>query len=285
MFNILMSFFGDMVRSFLIALMEELLYFAYDKVFFIERWVSTGATAILTDGSLHSAYTVLYKAMLVLLCLKLVWKGFQVYILWYQGDPENDPIELVKGSIMAVFVSAIFPELYKIVGNVALTLVNNTLAALFGSNADDVPSSFFENLTQFGGQGTVLTIGILVFCIVAVIVMFKTFAQSAEILVFRLGVPIAALGLVNSDGGLWASYVQMLFKQVFTLLIQYFFLRLGIQFIALGSNLWDVALAITFEAAAFATPRLLAQLTVAQGGGGGIQKASMAVNVVRAFIH
>ena len=106
--------------------------------------------------------------------------------------------------------------------------------------------------------------------------------QGVELLIFRLGIPFAVVGLVNSDGGAWKPYIQMLFKQAATILVQYFCIVIGTYVIS-TLTITGIVVGIAFEVTAFTAPRLLAQFMPPSGGSGLAQKAHTIAMVMRAF--
>ncbi|MBO5282193.1 MAG: hypothetical protein J6B43_03565, partial [Lachnospiraceae bacterium] len=135
------------------------------------------------------------------------------------------------------------------------------------------------NLTSAGGF--MLIMG-LIYVIVLIMLILRMLAQGTELFVFRLGIPFAAIGLVDSDGGAWTNYIQMLFKQVFTVMVQYFCIVLGAKVLAPGTT-EALAVGIAFEVTAFAAPKLLSQVLIPKGGGGMMQGVNTLSMVVRTF--
>ena len=88
-------------------------------------------------------------------------------------------------------------------------------------------------------------------------------------LVLRLGFPIAALGLVNSDGGIFPSYVQIILKQMATSIVQVALMYLSCR-LAMRFTLTNILLAFAVLLVAFRTPVILSQVLSPQRQGGGM---------------
>lgn len=238
----------------------------------------------ISSTAVEQAYNAMYMICCTLLVLKLLWKGWNVYILWSGGDPEVAPGELLKNSAWAIVVTAAFPLGYDIGINIALEIVH-TVVSFFslsgtGWNSGSALIDALGNVASAGSYSVLLGLIFGILYIILVIVMLK---QGAELLVFRLGIPLAAIGLVNSDGGAWTGYIQMLFKQVFSVMVQYFCVVVGIAVYCSGGGVTSSFAAIALEIMAFAAPKLLSQVLIPGGGGGVAQKVTAVSTVIRTF--
>lgn len=178
-------------------------------------------------------------------------------------------------SITASYASSAWP--------VALEIVH-TVVSFFnlsgsGWNSGSALIDALGNVASAGSYSVLLGLIFGILYIILVIVMLK---QGAELLVFRLGIPLAAIGLVNSDGGAWTGYIQMLFKQVFSVMVQYFCVVVGIAVYCSGGGVTSSFAAIALEIMAFAAPKLLSQVLI-PGGGGVAQKVTAVTTVIRTF--
>lgn len=249
---------------------------------------------LLSENAVTTAYWAVYGIAFTILLLKLLWKGFKVYILEQDGDADVSPFHLLKGSGMVLGCAAAFPVLYQILVNVIL-YIGQKIVEVFQSTIvtpgmediiyDPVSGTwgFMRELLEIGGA---YILGGLVFLILYGILYFKLLVRGVELLVFRLGIPFAAMDQVNSDGGMWKNYIQILFRQAALSLTQIVLLTLGMMCISLlGSSGPSLVTGIGFTAAALGAPKLMAQIFPPVGGGGGFtQKAYVAATVVRMFV-
>lgn len=149
----------------------------------------------------------------------------------------------------------------------------------FYTNSDNwfgAVQNAFDAIAATGGAIILLSV---VFLIILLFLIFKLLLQGAELLIWRLGVPLAVLGLVDSDGGAWKPYIQMLFKELASLLVQYFCIVLGTHLIA-GLTVTGLCMGIAFEITAFCAPKLMAQFMAPTGGGGGLTQKLYTVSMV-----
>lgn len=255
----------------------------FSSVFHIESLPGLDTT-VLSTTVVSDITDALYGYMVMLLALKLIWKGFCVYILWRDGDAENSPGEMLVGAVFAMMVAIIFPLLYDFCVDLVMEISSVVMLTLGdhyaqGSNVlQNVTNAFQSNM----GTGWVLALLSIVYIIVLVALIFRMLGQGVELLIFRLGIPFAVVGLVNSDGGAWKPYIQMLFKQAATILVQYFCIVIGTYVIS-TLTITGIVVGIAFEVTAFTAPRLLAQFMPPSGGSGLAQKAHTIAMVMRAF--
>lgn len=279
LFNFTSDALNDGVKYYLVTL-RNMIGGQLVNSFFIEETPGLNA-GVMSAGAVSRAFDIMYGICALLLVLKLLWKGFNVYILWRNGDPEAAPGELLIGACWSLAITAAFPLLYKVGISFAVNLGDTVINAFIGG-AEWYSEDFFEGV-NFNTTTPALALGSLVFFICYMILYFKLLGRGCELLVFRLGVPLAAIGLVNSDGGVWTNYIQMLIKQVVTGLVQYFFLAVGLVVFS-GGGTGDIVLGFALEIAAFSAPKMLSQVMFSGGGrgaGGTLRTVAMAA---KAFV-
>lgn len=254
-----------------------------EHVFHVETFFSKGNVGLLSDSMLDDLYRFLYAAACGLVVLKFLTKGIGIYILGRGGDPESSPRDMLIGAAQAVVVMVGFPFLYEKGVDIFLYFARGIMGQLhleavsFGAAV--------EVLFSFG----LLTILLLiVFFVLLLILWIFLMKQGLELLIMRLGVPFATLGLLDSDMALWKNYYQTFLKLGFTVVIQVVLMSLSIRMVLLSGGLLTPDLSMTIGAiacvvTALSAPKLMQQWLVPQGGGGGlIQKAYSTAMVVRA---
>ena len=288
MWDIMVGFLEAMeeilVSDLLIAL-ADVIGNLFMSAFYIESLPGLDTT-VLNTTVINEALDVLYGIMLTLLALKLLWKGFSVYILWRDGDADNSPGEMLLSAVYAMIVAVMFPLLYDICVDMVMEISQAVLFTIAGNFGQDTNLLLYVANAILNGNiltGFVMVILIIIYIIVLVVLIFKLLGQAVELLIYRLGVPIAVVGLVNSDGGAWKPYIQMLFKQAGTILVQYFCIVMGIYVVS-TLTFTSFIVGIAFEVTALAAPRLLAQFTAPSGGGPDLmQKAHTFAMVMRSL--
>lgn len=268
------------ILSALEGVMGDLLYAS----FFIETLPGLDDT-VLSVSSINAATDVLYGFMILLLAGKLIWKGIKVYILWRDGESETPPGEMAIGSVFAVLTAVLFPTLYKI----GVEIVQEMITAIGKAMFSDVTLwnlNFFQLIRDaylgISSPTLIITILGLVYILLFIWLMFVMLKQGVEMLVFRLGVPIAVIGLVDSDGGAWKPYSQTLFRQMATALVRYLCMFIGVRLIV-GLTATGLIVGIAFEIVAISTPTILSQFLSPKGGGGMSQKVQTVAMAVRMF--
>lgn len=276
--ELLSSLVNDSVSGF-----DQILSSILSGILKIEALMNTIAAASITVLSIQSVYDFLYGAAGGLLILKFLWKGFQIYILWRDGDADNSPQDMLIGAVQAIVTILVFPYLYDIMVKITMQLADGIMAR-FG-----MPSDTGSTLPPISLEGISLFL-LLIFVIYIVMLFLMTILlirRGFELLVLRLGVPFACMGLIDSDGGLFKSYMQIFFKTMFTSIIQITLLSLSLRFAATLSLL-NLLCAIAAISTAFKTPALMQQMLVPTGQGGGITNkiytGSMALRSIKSLI-
>ena len=260
MFGIVSDFLADLLNNFITGLAEvfgDIMADWINAAFFIEEhnW-----SPILSAERISSAFWIMYGVAAAILVLKFVQKGFMVYVLWRDGDADNDPGNMVMGAVLALVVTIAFPPLYQIFANTVKYIGGQVLGAFTEPDYSSDPLAAISALTS---GGFVLLLEAIAFVFTWVILLFKMMMRSVEMFVYRIGFPLAAIGLVNSDGGAFKSYAQLLFKQAVYMLVQALLASIGIAVSA--TNLIG---GIVILICAVKAPRFLSQFFPTVGGGG-----------------
>ena len=104
--------------------------------------------------------------------------------------------------------------------------------------------------------------------IIALVMLFVLWVQfiirGAEIFVLKLGFPLACVGLVNADGGVFTQYISKLLKSMLTVLVQILCCKLGLSLLFSGQLIYTIAMIIL----AIKTPKMLQEFMLGGGGGG-----------------
>ena len=68
--------------------------------------------------------------------------------------------------------------------------------------------------------------------------------MKSEIFVLKLGFPLACVGLVNADGGVFTQYIGKLFKSMLTVLVQILCCKMGLLLVFSGQLIYAIAMII-----------------------------------------
>lgn len=112
-------------------------------------------------------------------------------------------MELIK----AIVVIVAFPTLYDWLYQAVSTLTNDLLAVL----------SFQVNIASVAGQhcnaGDISANHYADISYLYVVLFVQFVMRGIEILILRAGLPLAAVGLMDADGGIFASYAKKVFPK------------------------------------------------------------------------
>lgn len=113
--------------------------------------------------------------------------------------------------------------------------------------------------------GLVTAIFALIFMITYFILYFQFLMRGLENMILRVGMPLACVGLIDNDKGVFRPYLQKFFQSMLAVLIQICLSKLGIGLMLNMHVFWGVACMIL----AVKTPRFLQDFLITTGGGGG----------------
>lgn len=206
-------------------------------------------------------YNILFSFGISLIILKFIKKGFDTYILWTDGDADADPILFTTYFLKALVVAISFPTLYGWMAIIVQDKTNELLSFITNRVVLDWDTIIDAVLSK----GLFTAIMGVVFLICLIYLYIKFLQTGLEILLLRLGIPLACVGLVDSDGGVFKTYIQKFFQTMFTVIIQIVLLKLGLALIITGHLIW--ATAVIFMA--IRTPKFLQEFIIVAGGSGG----------------
>ncbi len=269
--GILSEFLTDIINSAVTAF-DGMLSSMYRDMLRIEWMLGT----VVTNDAIINTYNYIYWAAVTFVTVKFMIKGFQIYVLWRNGDADSSPQTMLIGAVEGAVVMVGFPTIYDILVDVALELTSAIMALLGLTNPD-------EQLAVNVLGDMLFLIAVLVYFVLAFGMMVKLIRQGVELLVMRLGVPFACVGLLDSDGGIFTTYMQTLFRAVLTSMVQVLLFSLSIRYLAAGAADFNgILLAIAAMIAAFNTPALMQQILIPSRSGGAMSKVYMGSMVVRA---
>ena len=195
-----------------------------------------------------------------LIILKFLKKGFECYVLWTDGDPDSEPIYLVTRFIQASVMAVCFPLLYGWMADIVAEVTDELLSAIGISTNYDWQTW----MNGISSEGIVTAIFGLIFVISYFILYFQFLMRGLEILILRIGMPIACVGLLDNDKGVFRSYVMKFFQAAFSVVVQIALCKLGVGMVMNFHIFWGIACI----ALAIKTPRFLSEFMVPTGGGG-----------------
>jgi len=281
--NTITGWLGNLVTS-AFEKFDQLMLDLLGTAFHVENLAFSGSTTVLTAESIRNTYLFLYGFACSLVILKFLFKGFQIYILWRDGDADASPRDMMMGAIEAGVVMVSFPYLYDQASDVFIYLAKGIMGNLGISEGLGIQT--VAGVITTGGFLIVLLL--LIFAIMVFIMWITLIKRGIELLILRLGVPFAAVGLIDSDMGAFKGYMQIFLKAAFTTVIQVGLLSWAFR-VAGTFEFANLMIAIAIISAAFATPLMMQQFLVATGGNGGVTQkvysAGMAARAIRSLVR
>lgn len=162
--------------------------------------------------------------------------------------------------VRAIVIALSFEFLFNLVIEIAEMLGNELLNSLsldlmlpdWGYIVEFCMTSLFSSLTG--------VVAIILF----VILYVQFLVRGVEILILRLGFPLACIGLIESNSGVFQSYSQKLFKSVLTVIVQIVLCKLGLALIF--ASHWFYAIAVIIMA--LKTPSFMQEFMLTGNSGG-----------------
>lgn len=209
--------------------------------------------------SLDNLKIIIFSFSLSLIILKFLKKGFDIYVLWTEGESDTPPLTFIVYFIRAVVVLICSTMLYDWTISVASDFGNKILNSLNVSETMDITTT----IIRLAGSGLFTATMGLIALILLFVLWIQFIIRGAEMFILKLGFPIACIGLVNADGGVFTQYIGKLFKSVLTVLVQILCCKLALLLVFSSQLIYGIAMIIL----AIKVPRLLQEFVIGSGGG------------------
>ncbi len=219
---------------------------------------------------------ITYGVGISLIILKFLKKMFDVYVLWTDGDPDADPMLLMMNFIRAVGTALIFQWLYGLFVDICKDITESIVSTISDS------SNFTQEwITGLATLGIVPVLAGLVFMICYLILLFSFIARGIEMMIMQVGVPLACVGLLDNDKGIFKAYLNQIVKALVTTIVQITLCKIGLT-LMLGVTIttnFNIITGIGCMIAAISIPKLMREFLVPTGGDGKV------VNTVFQSVH
>lgn len=213
----------------------------------------------------HVLFDIMLGFGISLIILKFLKKGFECYVMWTDGDPDSEPVGLVVRFMQAMVVAVCFPVMYGWMGEIAEDLIDQLMTAIGASTEYDW-QTWVNGISTLG-----LTTAIfgLIFIICYFMLYFQFLMRGLEIMILRIGMPMACVGLLDNDKGVFKTYINKFFQSTLAVVIQICLCKLGVgMMLNIGINMnvfWGLACMVL----AIKTPAFLRDFLIPTTGGGG----------------
>lgn len=223
---------------------------------YAERYMDT----MLGTNGLTEAFDIFFGFGVSLIVLKFLKKGFEQYILWTEGDADADPVLMLTGFFKALAIAVCFPTLYSWLGRIIEDLTDKLIKAISKGMVTD----FTAIINGISSAGLFTAIISLIFFICFFLLYLQFLMRGMEILILRIGLPVACVGLLDADNGVFRTYIQKFFQSTLAVLIQIVLAKIGVALMLNTHVFWGVAALML----AIKTPRFLQEFIIVSGGHG-----------------
>ncbi|WP_340397165.1 conjugal transfer protein TrbL family protein [Paenibacillus sp. FSL E2-0202] len=218
----------------------------------------------LTTGAnlLENLYDIVFSFGVALMILKFLKKGFEIYVLWTDGDPDEEPLFLLTNFFRSMAVAICFPTIYTWLCQIVEDLSNQLLGAIGQSTNYDW--QMWVNALE--SAGLVTAVFGLIFVVCFFILYFQFLMRGLEMFILRVGIPLACSGLLDNDKGVFRAYAQKFMQSMLAVVIQIALAKLGVGLMLQNHVFWGMACMML----AIRTPRFLSDFLITTGGNGGV---------------
>ncbi len=217
-------------------------------------------TTLLGGSGFQQTFDVVFNFGISLIVLKFLKRAFDSYVLWQDGDPDADPINLVTKFLRAIVIAVSFPTLYDWMAKATEDMTNQILNSLSGSLSD----SFANSVMSMASLNLFNAIVSLVFFICFFFLYLQFLMRGMEILILRMGVPIACTGLMENDKGVFGPYIKKFFQSTLTVVVQISLAKMSVGLMINAHVFWGIAAMML----ALKTPKFLQEFMITTSAGG-----------------
>jgi hypothetical protein len=239
-----------------IAYINNLLTDIVPMTLYAEQYMTVVSSVNLAE----TLFDIIFGFGISLIILKFLKKGFETYVMWTDGDADEEPLYLLTNFFRALAVAICFPTIYGWLGSIVEDMTNKLLIAIGAATSYDWQAW----VNGISSLGIVTAIFGLIFIICYFMLYFQFLMRGLEILILRIGVPLACVGLLDNDKGVFKTYINKFFQSTLAVVIQISLAKLGVGLMLNMHIFWGVACMVL----AIRTPRFLQDFLITTGGGG-----------------
>lgn len=225
------------------SLFNNLFYF----VFYIENQFNSFI-------DFNNIFRVIYFFAISILIMLFIKKMIETYFLWQSGDPDSTPFNLLMGFVKAIIIMLCFGYAYDLFVNVMADLNSKILASPIQI---DIVSKLEGTSSGFFGAVASIT-----FVIILLLIVFQLINRGIEMLIIRIAIPFACIGLLNSDGGVFPNYIKKFLQNAFSVIVQLSLVNMSMIIMDKGHLIY----AICFAIMAIRSPHMIQELTISSSG-------------------
>ena len=193
-----------------------------------------------------------------LIVLKFLKKGFEQYVLWSEGDADTDPLIFLTGFFKALAIAVSFPTLYLWLATIIEDLTNKLINII----SNGMKTDFSTVISGITSAGLFTAIVSLIFFVCFFMLYLQFLMRGMEILILRIGLPIACIGILDTDKGVFRTYIQKFFQSTLAVLVQIVLAKVGVALMLNTHVFWGLAALML----AINTPKFLQEFIIVSGG-------------------
>lgn len=259
----------NMALPFILNLINQIANFAFEADKFLGEYFVT-------------AYDVMYNIGISMIILKFMKKGFEIYVLWTDGDPDNEPIQLLINLVKAMAVAIGFRPIYDIFVSVLKEALDSIIVPIKISLNHDVLSTAIPALDVL--PAIVILVGFIMFVILSV----RALSLGIQLIILNIGMPLSCVGLLDNDKGVFKNYFMSYAKTFLTILIQIVLMKVGVAILftnVTSGNVFMMICGIAVLVMAMKTPNLLQEWLVPASPGGGMMHKAYSMSMMASMVH
>jgi hypothetical protein len=178
--------------------------------------------------------------------------------MWNDGDPDSEPLTLLTNFVTAMVIALSFPTLYGWLADIINEASIEAISIVSGSSDNG-----FNMLNSFASQNIFTGVVALIFIILFIVLYIQFLTKGLEILILRIGIPLAVSGLLDADKGMFKPYSQKFYQSTAAVLVQIILAKMGVAFMINMHMFWGLASMLL----ALRTPKFLQEFLLISGGG------------------
>lgn len=211
--NVLTGMIKDWIQDLLENFVNQILNSFYYRTFMVEN--ELGNLSI----SFDKIYIYLYGWATFILTLLFIKKIISCYFAWQSGDPDTSPLVVVVNYCKSLIAMIIFGQVYKLVIPIGYQIYEGIFSLLGIQIAGDWSNELIGVVSNTRiGFVTLVAALVLLCCWIAF--YFQTLMRGIEVLLMRLVMPFASIGLLSSDGGAFNIMVKKFMQNIATIIMQ-----------------------------------------------------------------
>ena len=163
---------------------------------------------LLGTSGISGIFDIFFAFGISLIILKFLKKGFERYILWTDGEADTDPLILPTGFFKSLAIAVCFPTVYDWLAEIISDMSDQMLDIV----SDGMEADFSALITGISTAGLFTGIVSLIFFICFFMLYIQFLTRGLEIMILRVRVPLACVGLMEENNVYFEPIRRNFFK-------------------------------------------------------------------------